>query len=146
MARANRHLASRPEKCQFCEVSGYLTGPLYIGGSDCNPIAYELRADGQPVGETLILILTQDGMLEAFLGPFHPSICETHTTCVDFGWPRIPLNLFNAKRASELVVQYLAAVTTRWPLGRRAAGEVIRNTERTIPDAVRHDSQPTTNR
>ena len=65
--RANRHLSKRPERCEFCEISGQYTGPLYVGGSGCNPIAYQLRADGATVGETLLVELTHDGMIEAWL-------------------------------------------------------------------------------
>src|SRR5690348_13788374 len=67
--RANNHLAKRPEKCRLCEVSGYFTGPLFVGGSACNPIAFELRSNGNSFGETLMVELTQDGLVEAFLGP-----------------------------------------------------------------------------
>ena len=45
--RANRHLATRPEKWLLGEVSGYFTGPLFVEGSACNPIAYELRRNGR---------------------------------------------------------------------------------------------------
>ena len=90
VGRANRHLATRPEKCRLGEVSGYLTGPLFVGGSACNPIAYELMRDGQEVGETLIVELTNEGMIEAFLGPFRPTVSEGHTN--SFG-PRLASRL-----------------------------------------------------
>lgn len=115
--RANRHLARRSERCQLAEVSGYFTGPLYVGGSACNPIAYELRIDGREVGETLIVELTHEGMIEASLGPFRPSISEGHTTRLDLGWSAIPLDLFETKCACDLVVRYVSAITSRWPLG-----------------------------
>ena len=116
--QANRHLATRAEKCQFYEVPGYFTGPLYVGGSPCNPLAYELRLDGQEVGETLILELTHDGMIEAFLGPFRPCRREADTTRIDFGWHRIPLYAFDAGSASELLISYMTTVTMRWQLNR----------------------------
>ena len=115
--QANTHLHARPEHCEFCEVSGYLTGPLFVGGRGCNPIAYELRVNGQEVGETLIVELTHEGMIEAYLGPFRPTVPEADTTRIEFGWSPVPLHAFTAQHASELIVQYLNAVTTRWPLG-----------------------------
>jgi hypothetical protein len=117
VARANRYMTARSEVYQFCEVEGYLTGPLYLGGPACNPIAYELRADGQAVGEALILELTHGGMVEAFLSPFRPPDHEAHTTRIDFGWHPIPLYSFDSERASELIVHYFAAITTRSRLG-----------------------------
>jgi hypothetical protein len=118
VGRANRHLAMRTEKCQLREVSGYLTGPLFVGGSACNPIAYELRKDGRVVGETLIVELTYEGMIEAFLGPFRPTVSEGHTTREDLGWSPVALDEFDAKIASELVVRYITAIASRWPLGK----------------------------
>ena len=118
VGRANRHLATRPEKCRLGEVSGYLTGPLFVGGSACNPIAYELMRDGQEVGETLIVELTNEGMIEAFLGPFRPTVSEGHTTRLDLDWRPVSLDKFDAKVASELVVRYITAIASRWPLGK----------------------------
>lgn len=128
--RANRHLAKRPEKCQLCEISGYYTGPLYVDGPDCNPIAYELRIDGQEVGETLMVELTHDGMIEASLGPFRPSVPGSHTTRIDLGWPPVPLHVFDATIASDLVARYVGAIATRWPFGRKSTGEQMQNTRR----------------
>jgi hypothetical protein len=119
--RANRHLAKRPEGYQLCEVSGYFTGPLHVGGSACNPIAFELRANGREEGETLIVELTHDGMLEAFLGPLRPVESQTHITRINFGWRPVPLHRFDAEIASELVLRYLTAVTARWPLARETS-------------------------
>ena len=126
--RANRHLAKRPEKCQLCEISGYYTGPLYVDGPDCNPIAYELRIDGQEVGETLIVELTHDGMIEALLGPFRPSVPGSDTTRIDLGWPPVPLDMFDATIASDLVVRYVSAIATRWPFGQKSTREGMHNT------------------
>jgi len=114
--RANRHLGKRAEKCQLCEVSGYFTGPLYVGGSACNPIAYELRVNGRELGETLLLELTHDGMVEAFLGPLRPTVPGGHTMRIDFGWRPVPLHGFDAAIASDLVLRYVAAVAAQWPL------------------------------
>jgi hypothetical protein len=116
--KANRHLARRPEHCEFREVSGYFTGPLYAGGSACNPIAYELRVDDKNVGETLLIELTRDGMIEASLGPLPPSVPEAHTARIEFGWRPIPLDEFDAVQASDLVVRYISTLTGRRPVHR----------------------------
>jgi hypothetical protein len=121
VAKANRHLARRPERCQFSEVSGYFTGPWYPGSSACNPIAYELRIDDREVGETLIIELRHDGMVEASLGPFRPHVSEGHTTRSHFGWPSISLDRFDANTADDLVLRYIIAITERWPLGQKSS-------------------------
>jgi hypothetical protein len=121
VATANHHMATRPEECEFCEVSGYLTGPLYMGVSACNPISYELRVNGQEVGETLVVELSHGGLIEASLGSLRPTMPEARSSRIDFGWHPIPLFQFNARSASDLVVRYLAAITKRWPLGRADA-------------------------
>ena len=115
--QANRHLATRPEKCQLHEVSGYLTGPLYPGGSACNPIAFELRVDGREVGETLIVELMHQGTVEASLGPFRPTVPEGHTTRQHYGWPPVSLDRFDARAAHDLVVRFITAITSRCLLG-----------------------------
>ena len=121
VARANRHLGTRPERCQLAEISGYFTGPLYPGGTACNPLAYELRVDGQKVGEALLVELTHQGVIEAALGPFPPTVPQGDRTRVNFGWAPVPLDKFDANIASDLVVRYIAALTARWPV--RALGE-----------------------
>jgi hypothetical protein len=113
--QANRHLAKRPERCEFRDISGYYTGPLYVGGSSCNPIAYELRAHGEKVGETLLIELAHDGMIEGSLGPLPTSVPEAQTARVDFGWCPVSLDVFDATCASDLVVRYIAAITERCP-------------------------------
>jgi hypothetical protein len=118
VARANRHLAKRSEKCRLAEISGYFTGPLYPGGSACNPLAYELRIDGQEVGETLLVELTHQGMIEAALGPFRPTISEG-TARRNFDWAPVPLDRFDASIASDLVLRYITALTARWPVQTR---------------------------
>lgn len=118
--RANRHLAKRSERCEFCEISGQYTGPLYVGGSGCNPIAYVLRADGATVGETLLVELTHDGMVEAWLGCMPASGPGAEMPRVEFGWRPVRLNSFNADTAVNLLVRYVAAITNRWRLGEPA--------------------------
>ncbi len=114
--RANRHLAKRPEKCRLCEVSGYFTGPLFVGGSACNPIAFELRSNGDSFGETLMVELTSNGMVEAFLGPSRPGEPQANEMRLDFGWKPVPLETFGADLAQELVLRYVQAVTVHLPL------------------------------
>lgn len=113
---ANRHLARRSEGCQLHEVSGYFTGPWYPGGFACNPMAFELRADGQELGETLLIELNYDGSLEASLGPFHPHVSEGHSTRLDLGWPAVPLEDFDAEAARNLVIQFLSVILARCPI------------------------------
>jgi hypothetical protein len=125
--RANRHLAKRSEKCQLCEVSGYFTGPLFSGGAACNPIAFDLRADRSSVGETLIIELTNGGMIKAFLGPLHPGEPQAQTRRLDFGWKPVRLQNFCAENAHDLVLRYVNAVTVHLPLdcvGSRAAARM----------------------
>jgi hypothetical protein len=123
--RANRHLAKRPEGCKFRETSGHYTGPLYVCGSACNPIAYELRADGTTVGDTLLVELTNNGMIEASLsGPL--SILQgSQPSRTDFGWRPVRLDEFNADTAANLLIQYVTAVTGRYPLARLARSDTV---------------------
>ena len=115
--QANRHLATRPEKCEFREVSKYSIGPWFRGAPLCDPIAYELLLDGQEVDEVLIVELMHDGMVVALLGPLNPSDHPAYSANTGFGWHPIPLFSFDCKKAVELLVQYLAAITERWPFG-----------------------------
>jgi hypothetical protein len=118
---ANRHLATRSEGCRFCEMSVHFAGPWYPGRMICNPIAYELRVDGEKVGETLIIELTQAGMIEASLGPPGPSVIGTPISGVELGFHPIPLFSFDAKNAKQLLVQYLRAIIKRWPICKEGA-------------------------
>jgi len=120
MEQANRHLATRPETCEFREVPGYTADPWYPGGSICAPIACELLADGQVVGETLIIELTRAGMVEARLEPLPLSHHHGQHT-IHFGWRPMPLFSFDRAKAVTLLVEYLAAITERWPLGDEAS-------------------------
>src|SRR6476469_3491737 len=108
--RANRHLATRPEMCEFCEVSEHRISPWYPGGSICNPITYKLWVDGQEVGEALVVELTRDGMIEALLSP---SGQQADIARISFGWHPIPLFSFDSQKAADVLVQYLAAITER---------------------------------
>jgi len=111
VSRANRHLAKRPEKWQLVPISGYFTGPLYVGGAACNPIAYEILSDGHEVGETLIVEWTHEGLVEAFLGPFRPLALEGQSARLELGWDAMPLAEFDADSAADLVVRYITAIT-----------------------------------
>jgi len=125
--RANRHLARRPEHCRLCEVSGYFTGPLFAGGAACNPLAFELRADGGRIGETLIVELTRSGMIEASLGPLRPGEPQARAMRLDFGWQPVPLQDFGSEEAHDLVLRYVNAITVHLPLdciGSRAAARI----------------------
>jgi hypothetical protein len=126
--RANRHLAKRPEKCRLCEVSGYFTGPLFAGGAACNPLAFELRADGgSSIGEPLLVELTHSGMIEAFLGPLRPGEPQAHAMRLDFGWRPVPLQDFGTENAHDLILRYVNAITVHLPLdriGSRAAARI----------------------
>lgn len=114
--RANRHFARRPENCQLCEVSGYFTGPLFAGGSACNPIAFEMRWNGDSIGDTLIVELTGSGQVEAFLGPLRPGEPQANAVRLDFGWEPVSLKDFTTNIAQELVLRYVNAVTVHLPL------------------------------
>jgi hypothetical protein len=125
--RANRHLARRPEHCRLCEVSGYFTGPLFAGGAACNPFAFELRADGRRIGETLMVELTHSGMIEAFLGPLRPGEPQSHAMRLDFGWQPVTLQDFGVEDAHDLILRYVNAITVHLPLdriGSRAAPRI----------------------
>ena len=115
--RANRHLGKRPEHCEFCEISGQYTGPHHVGGSTCNPIAYALHVDGAAVGETLLVELTHDGMIEAWLHQAPASSQHAQMPRIEFGWHPVRLEMFSASTAAGLVIRYVAAITKRWPLG-----------------------------
>ncbi len=119
--RANQHLATRPERCEFCEVLEYSIGPWYPGASVCTPIVYKLRVEGQEVGEVLVVELTHNGMIEALLGPLCPTEQSTHSVRSEFRWHPIPLFSFDSKTASDLLVQYLAAIAERWPFSQENA-------------------------
>jgi hypothetical protein len=113
--RANRHLATRPEGCEFCEVSRYRIGPWFPGGSICDPIVYKLRVGSQEACEALVIELTHNGMVDALLGPLFPSDQHAHPVRLGLGWHPIPLFSFDSKKAGDLLVRYLAAITERWP-------------------------------
>lgn len=119
--QANRHLATKPERCEFCELPEFSTGPWYPGKPNCGPIAYELRVNGRDVGETLVVELTNDGMVEARLWPLRLTDHQYHVARIGLGWSPIPLHSFDAKKAEELLVQYLTVLTQRWQIGGESA-------------------------
>ena len=99
------------------EVSGYFTGPLFVGGSARNPIAYELRKNGREAGETLIVELTSEGMIAAFLGPFRPTVSEGHTTRLNLGWRPVSLDRassFGIAQDLELTAEAVIARGRYW--------------------------------
>jgi hypothetical protein len=116
--RANQDFAKTSQRYELCEVSGCYTGPLHAGEFACNPIACELRGDGKKLSETLVVELTRDGLIEASLVP-HPPVLEIPRTSNDLGWHPVPLPMFGAADASDLVVWYLVAISTRLPIGRK---------------------------
>jgi hypothetical protein len=82
------------------------------------------------MGETLIVELTDDGMIEASLGPYRPTVHGAHTSRVSFGARPIPLYQFDERNASELIIRYLASITARLPAGDTVAEDAVRNMKR----------------
>jgi hypothetical protein len=113
--QANQGLAKSSEHCELCEVSACYTGPLHLGRSSCNPIGYELRGNGKKLGETLLVELTHDGMIEASLIP-HPPVLKVPRRRIDLGWHPVPLRMFGATSASDLLAWYLAVVKIRYTI------------------------------
>lgn len=130
-AQANRHLATRPERCEFCELPEFSTGPWYPGKPNCAPIAYELRVNGRDVGETLVVQLTSEGMIAARLWPLSLTDNQDHVARIDLGWSAIPLHSFDAKKAEDLLVLYLTVLTQRWQIDGENADRV---TAQIVPD------------
>ena len=62
---------------------------------DHNPIAFELRLNGEVLGEALVLELSHDGMVEAHLTPVGPSGNRSQSCRL---WHPIPLYKFDANR------------------------------------------------
>jgi hypothetical protein len=113
VAEANRHLATRPERCQLRDVSGHFTGPWYPGRSVCNPIAYELQDNGQPVGEALLVELMHHGVVEASLSAPSLDVSHAHIVSYDLGWPTVALHEFSEETAREIVLRYVTALAAR---------------------------------
>ena len=99
---ANRHLSSRPEKCVLHDVSGHFTGPILAGRSECNPIAYELRVHGKPIGETLVVELSQDESIEAFLCTCGPHVPNSRRF---LRWQPVSLDKFELKIRQKPTVE-----------------------------------------
>jgi hypothetical protein len=112
VAEAERQLSGKPEHYEFHEVSGNYIGHPYVHHSACNPVAYDLCDDGMQLGETLLVRLTQDGMIEALLVPRRPGPAVPRTR-VDIGWQPVPIRAFSAAIAADLVAWYVAAITNR---------------------------------
>ncbi len=113
VAEANRHLSTRPERCQLSDVSGQFSGPWYPGRSVCNPIVYQLEDNGQPVGEALLVELTHQGAVEASLCAASSDVSHAHVVSYDLGWPTVALHDFSENTARDVVLQYVTAVAAR---------------------------------
>ena len=101
--QANQDFVKTSQRYELREVSGCYTGPLHAGEFACNPIAYELRGNGKTLSETLVVELTRDGLIQAFLVP-HPHVLEIPRASNALGWHPVPLPMFGAADASNLVV------------------------------------------
>ncbi len=112
-AHANAYFARMGADWELCDVSGCYTGPLYPVGGGCNPVAYELRVGGRQAGETLIVELASNGMIEAFLAPWRPPILEAYTGRIDIRWHPVGCQAFDPDAASDLLVRYVDHVTAR---------------------------------
>lgn len=113
-AHANGYFARMGADWELYDVSGCYTGPLYPSGGGCNPVAYELRVNGRQAGETLIIELSSNGMIEAFLAPWRPPILEAYTGRIDLGWHPLACHAFDPDAASDLLVRYVDRVTARY--------------------------------
>lgn len=107
--QANRHFSNRLENLRYQEVNGYSPGQWCPGGRLCDPLVFELLADGERLGETLIVELMHDGMVGAFLAASIVPDRVTYSTRTKLDWHPVPLFSFNRERANELLVHYLAA-------------------------------------
>jgi hypothetical protein len=108
--RANQHFVGLSECCEFYDISPCYTESLQTGGSNCNPVAYQFRIDGQPIGEPLLVERTQDDQVIASLGRPRPSYPEIAVEKVDFGWRPALLHGFDAGSAADLLVRYASHV------------------------------------
>jgi hypothetical protein len=77
-----------------------------------------LRDDGRKLGKTLLIELTSNGRIEATLSPRSPDLAVPRTR-IDLGWHPVPLRGFSATTACDLVVWFLAAVTTSFSLSQQ---------------------------
>lgn len=112
-ARANSYFAKGHAGLELRDVSGYYTGPLYPGGSGCNPVAFELRVNGLEAGGTLIVELAPDGTIEAFLAALRPPVPGDRAEKINLEWCPIALEGFDANAASEILARYITAVSSR---------------------------------
>ena len=112
-ARANSYFAIGHAGLELRDVSGYYTGPLYPGGSGCNPLAYELRVNGLEAGGALIVELAPDGTIEAFLAALRPLVPGDRAEKINLEWGPIALDGFEADAASDILARYMTAVSSR---------------------------------
>jgi hypothetical protein len=112
-ARANSYFAIGHAGLELRDVSGYYTGPLYPGGSGCNPLAYELRVNGLEAGGALIVELAPDGTIEAFLAALRPLVPGDRAEKINLEWGPVALDGFDADAASDILARYMTAVSSR---------------------------------
>jgi hypothetical protein len=112
-ASANSYFSKSHAGLELRDVSGYYTGPLYPGGSGCNPVAYELRVDGLEAGGTLIVELAPNGTIEAFLAALRPPGPCDRAEKIDLEWCPVALDGFDADAASDILARFMTAVSSR---------------------------------
>ena len=113
VARANRYFAIGHAGLELRDVSGYYTGPLYPGGSGCNPLAYQLRANGLEAGGALIVELAPDGTIEAFVAALRTLVPGDRAEKINLEWGPVALDGFDADAASDILARYMTAVSSR---------------------------------
>ena len=69
------------------------------------------------MGERLVIVLTDTGMVEARLWPLRLTGHKGDVAQIELGWSPIPLYSFDATKAEQLLVLYLTALTQRWYIG-----------------------------
>ena len=105
VADFNQSTADRSERYELHDVSAYFSGAFFLG--TCNPIAYELRVNGEGFGDVLAIELTQGERVEAVLCTCGPQVRETQRS---IGWRSVPLEEFDTETAHDLIMKYIKAV------------------------------------
>jgi hypothetical protein len=112
-ARANRYFTIGHAGLEFRDISGYYTGPLYPGGSGCNPLAYGLRVNGLEAGGALIVELAPDGTIDAFLAALRTLVPGDRAEKINLEWGPVALDGFDADAASDILARYMTAFSSR---------------------------------